>query len=212
MRSPRISEGKCAAYGKEQPDAFAVMSMWRSRLHNEQAGFTRSDMSGANASISLVWTGSATEAERAKQRYSLASYRKRSELKQRFDFGTENIANHNARVQQRQARAPPPSPRMALSAAPAPVASARLGLGDTLVSPRASPRSFLETEPQRLDASAKLRDIGQSFLRAGNLAQAKLYLEKAETLLSVSPRYLRTNHEVEQLMDEFRSSQKDPFN
>ena len=210
MRSPRISEGKCAAYGKEQPDAFAVMSMWRSRLHNEQAGFTRSDMSGANASISLVWTGSATEAERAKQRYSLASYRKRSELKQRFDFGTENIANHNARVQQRQAQAPPPSPRMALSAAPAPVASARLGLGDTLVSPRASPRSFLETEPQRLDASAKLRDIGQSFLRAGNLAQAKLYLEKAEKLLNVSPRYLRAN-EADQLMDDFRS-QKDPFN
>ena len=135
MRSPRISEGKCAAYGKEQPDAFAVMSMWRSRLHNEQAGFTRSDMSGANASISLVWTGSATEAERAKQRYSLASYRKRSELKQRFDFGTENIANHNARVQQRQAQAPPPSPRATLSAAPAPVASAPRA-GRTLVAAR----------------------------------------------------------------------------
>lgn len=199
MRSPRISEGKCAVYGREPQDVLAVMSTWRARLHNEKAGFARTDLSGANASISLIWTGS-NEAQQS-QRYGLASYRKQSARKQTFDLGVGNIGRGNQRVDQQEA----------LSAmAPAALSSARLGMGDAIDNhhrQQPAPRSFLDGEPRRLQMSAQCRELGQSFLRAGNLAQAKFYLDRAEKLLQVSPTYLQDGAKAEEVVDESRSTQ-----
>ena len=44
---------------------------------------------------------------------------------------------------------------------------------------------FLGSETTRLTASAHARELGQSFLRAGNLTQAKAWLARAEQLLQL---------------------------
>ena len=60
-------------------------------------------------------------------------------------------------------------------------------------------------------ASAHARSLGQTFLRAGNLTQAKAYLERAEQILQVDPKYV-TGDVASKMLDEFRNQQKDPYN
>jgi len=49
---------------------------------------------------------------------------------------------------------------------------------------------YLDTEAGRLQASAHARQMGQTFLFQNNLAQAKVYLAKAEEMLHVDPDHL----------------------
>jgi hypothetical protein len=49
---------------------------------------------------------------------------------------------------------------------------------------------YLDTEAGRLQASAHARQMGQTFLIQNNLAQAQVYLAKAEEMLHVDPDHL----------------------
>ena len=188
-RSPRISEGKCALYGRDGPDPTGTMSEWRSRLHNEHTGMPRADFSGANASLSLVWNPGSDLA--GKSRFELASHRRASNLKQVQDFGV--VSPRSAQQLQLSAshvgmwNATPGS-----APAPPPALSARRPRGMEGANDAARdmmPRAFLDSETARLQASAHARSLGQTFLRAGNLTQAKAYLARAEQILQVDPKY-----------------------
>ena len=186
-QSPR-SEGKCALYGREQASEHANMSTWRARLHNESAGMPRTDISGANTTLSLVWNPSSTH----KDVYKLQSHRKTSQLKMIQDFGGR------AAGVPVQPAAPPPPPVATTSAAVPPP------------EPEASPRrAFLDGETARLKAAAHARSIGQTFLTSGNLSQAKAYLARAERILQVDEKHLR-GKSAKQILDELMAQRYDP--
>ena len=52
--------------------------------------------------------------------------------------------------------------------------------------------------------------IGQTFLTAGNLAQAKLYLARAEEILQVDERHLR-GKSAKDILDEYAVRKKSDF-
>ncbi len=192
MKSKRISDGQCAAYGREGGSDYVNMSLWRNRLHNEMAGMPLSDLSGANTGVSLLWCpGSGLVNE-----YALKSQKRRSELKQIQDFG-------------RLAPAPqlPPAVSASGSETLRSAAHSPRGLSELQMSRDGVPDrgSFLGTESERLQAVAHARNLGQTFLRAGNLRQAKIYLAHAEKLLQVDPKHRTAEEET---LDEFRESQK----
>jgi hypothetical protein len=161
--SPR-SEGHCSAYKRDASSETAHMAIWRARLHNEHTGMPKTDVSGANTSLSLVWNPSSKEGN-----YTLRSHRRVSQLKQVQDFGVAAIA------------APPP-PAMP----PTVAARSRAYRVQELEQEAPAPRDFLDGETARLKACAHARNIGQTFLTSGNLAQAKAYLERAEQILKVT--------------------------
>lgn len=183
MRSPRISEGHCALYGKDMSTATAHMNVWRNRLHNEQTGLPVRDMSGTNTSLSLQWNPTPS----LEGSYPLASRKRASQLKQVQDLGVSHLrrggagdASANGGLAQftTRAAAPRPPPAMAGAAGLPPTTTAAASAAT--VEKLASPRSFLDTETSRLQASAHARNLGMTFLRAGNLSQAKVYLARAE--------------------------------
>ena len=181
------SDGHCAAYGRGTADDNAQMALWRSRLHNEHTGMPRTDASGTNASVSLLWN----PVSKASNQYQLASHKRVSNLKLVQDFGASPRGYAaDAPPQQPYTRVRQPSPRTE---------------GQLEAPPR---RTFLDGESARLQASAHARNIGQTFLRTGNLAMAKAYLQRAETILQV-PNY--DEKDAARVLDEFKSTQRDPF-
>ena len=171
------------------------MTLWRARLHNEHSGMPKTDMSGANTSVSLLWCPNSTAADN----YVLSSRRRVSQLKQVQDFGASPRAPPAS-------SAAPQSARSSSAAAAAPlVPTPRSGVGQ-LAPP--APRGFLDQESARLQASAHARQLGQTFLRNGNLSMAKVYLARAEQILEV-PKY--DPKELTATLDEFRKRQRDPF-
>ena len=191
--SPR-SEGLCAAYGKERANDMAQTVMWRARLHNERTGMPKADISGANTSISLVWN----PASKHQDTYQLQSHRRVSQLKQVQDFGLGGGA---------PAASPAPAASQSFEAA---VRSLHAPRGAPPAAAAPQPRAFLDGETARLKACAHARNIGQTFLQAGNLQQAKAYLERAEQILQVDERHLR-GKSPKDILDEFMSSRKDPM-
>ena len=188
--SPR-SEGKCAIYGREAPNEIMLTNNYRARLHNEHTGMPKTDISGANTSVSLLWN----PVSKHQDAYMQASHRRRSQLKQVQDFG---ISRAPATV---DVEPPLPSPRaLANQSRRAPV-------------PMPAPltnRPFLDGESARLKACAHARNIGQTFLTSGNLAQAKAYLARAEQILSVDEKHLR-GRSPQDILDEFMSARKDSY-
>lgn len=205
-RSPRISEGKCALYGRDPNEPTHAMNEWRSRLHNEHAGMPRADFSGANASLSLVWNP-ASEMNKTAQ-YDLESRKRASGLKMVQDFGSispRSAAATSSKTVTGMWHAPS-APQ------PPPALSARRPRGMEGATPSVPPSRdpatrFLDTETARLQASAHARSLGQTFLRAGNLTQAKAYLARAEQILQVDPKYV-TGPAADGLLDEFKQMQK----
>lgn len=205
-RSPRISEGKCALYGRDPNEPTHAMNEWRARLHNEHAGMPRADFSGANASLSLVWNP-ASEMNKTAQ-YDLESRKRASGLKMVQDFGSispRSAAATSSKTVTGMWHAP-----SALQ--PPPALSARRPRGMEGATPSLPPSRdpatrFLDTETARLQASAHARSLGQTFLRAGNLTQAKAYLARAEQILQVDPKYV-TGPAADSLLDEFKQMQK----
>ena len=90
-RDKRISEGKCAVYGTVRHDDYTSMQMWRHRLHNEHAGIARTDQTGTNTTISMLWNPSPRSGGRSA--YGMSSHKRPSELKRVQDFGAYNGAN-----------------------------------------------------------------------------------------------------------------------
>ena len=184
-----ISEGKCALYGKVQHDDYTAMQMWRHRLHNEHSGIPRADQTGTNTTVSMLWNPSPRGAGRSS--YAMTSQKRPSELKRVQDFGAYN--GYNARftlgegsLSARGGGALPPSS----SAAPRPppsIAAAPSGAAGAADGPPGE--GFLDSEASRLQAAAHARNLGQTFLLAGNLRQAKAYLARAEQLLSVDEKF-----------------------
>jgi hypothetical protein len=213
-RTPRISEGKCALFGRDAADPTSAMSEWRNRLHNEHAGMPRADFSGANASLSLVWNP-ISELQK-NSTYNLTSHRRHSDLKMVQDHGVvRSPRSASAATSSRSVTgmwSVPPS--SAGAPAPPPALSARRPRGMEGAAPSV-PRSsgsarFLDSETARLQASAHARSLGQTFLRAGNLTQAKAYLARAEQILQVDPKYTTGEHAA-RLLDEFKAQQKDTY-
>ena len=137
--------------------------MWRNVLSNEKKGMPTRDNFGANAGVSLLWLPYAADASD----YRSGSQRRVSELKQVQDFGSPQRAQRAHEPVAIPQRQPPPRPP------PAAVAAA----------PSSSGLGFLGVESSRLQAANQARQLGQTFLMQGNLAQAKLYLQKAEKIL-----------------------------
>ena len=182
--SPR-SEGQCAVYGREGPNPMTATSNWRARLHNEHTGMPKADPSGANTSLSLLWN----PVSKHKDPYMLQSQRKVSELKLIQDYGLGAGA--------------PSAPSATLDVL---LPSARRLAPVPAAAPLAT-RPFLDGDTARLKACAHARNIGQTFLQSGNLAQAKAYLARAEQILSVDEKYLR-GRSPQDILDEFMQQRK----
>ena len=190
----RISEGKCALYGRDAPVEYATMQLWRNRLHNEHTGMAGTDVTGTNTGVSLMWNPAGTGAGA----YALASRKRPSALKQIQDFGAGNLTPRSMAQAAAEACS---MPRLPPSVASGPSASA---MHDPQVG------GFLDTETSRLQAAAHARNLGQTFLLAGNLRQAKLYLARAEQLLQVEERHFK-GEKARKALDEFANQQKDPY-
>jgi len=188
-RLKHISEGRSACYGRQSSDDYSEMLTWRNRLHNERGGMSNKDNTGVNTTCSLMWNPGNPRGNQ----YALSSHKRMSELKRIQDFGVG-------------AGTTPRPPRsavntMAYSEPPSPVLQRPMTVAPSLISARMSGMSsgsfptgesthYLDTETGRLQASAHARQIGQTFLLAGNLPQAKAFLAKAEQLLQVDKKYL----------------------
>ena len=166
-RVSRVSEGHLPMYGKKVLTDGEKMAFWRERCNNEQTGCPDRDPYGSNAGMSMLWNPEApTMPDSA---YAFASRKRPSELKAVQDLGafertSSSVAPRlppSAMADSMQRRAAPPE----------------------LAPPR--PPTFLDGEAERLQASNHARALGQTFLRAGNLTQAKIYLKRAERLLRV---------------------------
>ena len=187
--SPR-TEGHCALYGREAASDNGLMLSWRARLHNEQAGMPRTDISGANTSVSLLWN----PVSKHKDAYTMASHRKNSALKQVQDFGVSTTPTPTRAPAQlasvtetpRRRAFPPPTPQLPHE------------------------RAFLDGETARLKACAHARNIGQTFLQSGNLTQAKAYLARAEQILQVDEKHLRGKSSKD-ILDEFMQQRRDTY-
>lgn len=214
MRSPRISEGQCAVYGAEARTDNQSMALWRNRMHNEHAGMPSTDVSGANARVSLLWCPNPAGAGK---NYTLTSQRRTSELKFVQDFGVDSF----------RAGAPPqrpPVPPNAGVARSAPQTWDTPGLPnpppppptDGSLSGRSleSAGPYLNDESARLHAAGHARNLGQTFLRAGNLRQAKIYLARAERLLQTdgsTNKHVGDPATIRRELDEFAAAKKDSY-
>lgn len=171
-RNNRISEGHLPLYGKTELGAADHMTFWRQRVHNEQVGCPVFDRFGSNAGLSLLWRPDAPR--QPQTMYAYASHKRHAPPEFR-DIGSAATAARGA-------------PRLPPTAAAA--------LGSVMPPPRtplpaqATPHlpatdGFLCGEGERLTAAHRARELGQTFLRAGNLTQAKVQLKRAEELLWV---------------------------
>lgn len=184
-----ISEGRCAIYGRESPSETHGLQIWRNRLHNEHAGMPTVDNTGTNTTVSLMWNPS----PRGAPSYTMASRKRQSDLKRIQDFGLG-------------AGAPP--------AVAAPPSAAGTGRREAAAAAMASPRDtdpgFLDTESGRLQAAGHARNLGQTFLLAGNLRQAKAYLAKAEKLLQVDKDF-HSGPKAQKALDEMQAKRLHPY-
>uniref|UniRef100_A0A7S3ACQ7 Uncharacterized protein n=1 Tax=Haptolina ericina TaxID=156174 RepID=A0A7S3ACQ7_9EUKA len=164
-REKRISEGKLPVYGVDPPDDHARMQIWRHKLHNEKKGMPERDNYGSNCGVSLLWLPYIPARDDA---YSSQSRLRGSGLKLMQDLGHISAPRPPPSV-----AALPPVPR---DLKPPPQ--------------REIPRgpNFLDLESSRLQASQHARSIGQTFLRSGNLVQAKAYFKRAEQMLAAGLR------------------------
>ncbi|KAL1499289.1 hypothetical protein AB1Y20_011498 [Prymnesium parvum] len=163
-RSTRISEGISSTYGAVKPNEIERTTLWRHAVSNEKKGMPDCDHYGSNAGVSMLWLPYAAN----ESRYSAASRLRAFEERQLQDFGF------------RTGRAPPPPPP------PPPPALRPLAPPPAAVAappPRASEWGALERESSRLHAANQARQMGQTFLLQGNLAQAKAFFKKAERIL-----------------------------
>lgn len=174
--SKRISEGKCACYGGQQHSDYSDMLIWRNRLHNERSGMSNHDNTGVNTVSSLMWNPGLGRGHCA-----LASFKRQSELKRIQDFG---VGAGNTPRPPAVTFARPATTAAVRTLPAAKAAEPAAGTGD------AAGGGYLDTETGRLQASAHARQLGQTFLLAGNLPQAKYYLAKAEQFLQVDAKYL----------------------
>ena len=194
--SPR-SEGKCPTYGKEEYTAYEIMQRHRNNLHNMEVCIPGTDMSGAGTQISLVWNPSSE----MKRDFNLISHRKAAQHNYPGILDQHNMLTR-AGWSSRPAPAPAPD-------APAITPRARDKPPPTFAPPEGG-RPFLDGETARLKACAPARMIGQTFLTAGNLAQAKLYLARAEEILQVDERHLR-GKSAKDILDEYAVRKKSDF-
>ena len=188
-RSQRLSNGDCPLYGRQRPNEVAKVAHWRTRMANEALGMPRSSNSGGNASISMVWNPWTAQDPAA---YPLASRKRQSEAKRINDLG-------------RHIAAPPAPSAPAVAPAPPPPASdsrAPSRLSDVSEVSNAS-TAFLAGEEDRLVQAAHQRSIGQTYLRVGNLKEAKKHLKEAERLLNTNSKELRAAHG--KVLDETRA-------
>ena len=172
-----ISEGKSATYGIQTFDDQTLMSTWRNRLHNERSGMTNKDNTGTNTVTSLIWhpTGSTGGG-------ALASHKRNSELKLMQDFG---YRPGTAAPELQSPRTVTPVPASSQQLRPPTATSVTSETRASFGGASGAHKHYLDTEAGRLQASAHARLLGQTFLLQGNLAQAKLFLNKAEELLKV---------------------------
>ena len=182
-RGKHISEGKCPLYGRQQSDAYADMQIWRNRMHNERMSVTNTDNSGVNTVMGLMWHPAGTKSSN----FELASRKKVSDAKYIHDFGLGTKGSPRGHT-----------PALQLPPRPSTVAvgyrDASPSVSFSVAPPRASPApssqqqagGFIASEAKRLQASMRAREIGQTFLLAGNLTQAKQFFAKAEQMLQIS--------------------------
>ena len=195
-RSQRLSNGDCPLYGKQRPNEVAKVAHWRTRMANEALGMPRSSNSGGNASISMVWNPWTAQDPAA---YPLASRKRQSEAKRINDLG-----RHIAAPPAPSAPAPAPSAPAVAPAPPPPASDSRAPsrLSDASEVSNAS-TAFLAGEEDRLVQAAHQRSIGQTYLRVGNLKEAKKHLKEAERLLNTNSKELRAAHG--KVLDETRA-------
>jgi len=188
-----ISEGKSAIYGKQPVSDSQFISVWRNRLHNENTGMPNHDNTGTNTSVSLMWQPSPAYAAP----YVMASHKRHSELKRVQDFGV----GCGAEPRPPPAAAGAPSSTVpVMSAADAAVATQRDALAN----------GFLDTESGRLQAAAHARNLGQTFLLAGNLRQAKAYLQRAEKLMHIDKEFY-AGPKAKTALDEMQDKKLHPY-
>ena len=175
-------------------------------MHNEHAGMPSTDVSGANARVSLLWCPNPSGGNTYRQ----ASQKRATNLKLVQDFGIDSF----------RSGAPPPHPPAPIDAGafdrtrsvpmtwnvpevanPPPAVA-----GEGALLARGDLGGFLQTESDRLQAATHARTLGQTFLRAGNLRQAKLYLGKAERLMTIQSQHKGDPEAIDELV---RSARKD---
>lgn len=207
-RDQRISNGVVTGYGKTYHDPLAQDAAWRSRIASEGVGVRTIDQSGSSTAISLVWCPS------VKPDFSGKSAKRPSELKVIQDLG-KGLASMSPRLQ-------PPASAAAPAAVPLRDVTGRVPADFYRSESRASFRSesrvsrtsvdtaFINNENARLAAAANERKLGQTYLKVGNLVEARKHLAMAEELLNLE-RSDVLDQKTAKMLDEFEQSKKDTF-
>lgn len=174
-KSLRVSNGQLPLYGSQPSSSHIDQSIWRHRICNERVGAPTSDRSGANTAVGMLWySGSLQD----RDRHQLTSRKRVSELKMMQDFGvrTSQLKTVAGRVPPMTAAAFKGQTTTSLNGVPFMPHSARSE--GSKISSAAPKRNFLAE-------AAEARDLGQTYLKMGNLQQARRHLTHSEKLFKM---------------------------
>mmetsp|Transcript_7912 Transcript_7912/g.17455 ORF Transcript_7912/g.17455 Transcript_7912/m.17455 type:complete len:214 (+) Transcript_7912:328-969(+) len=210
-RSLRVSNGELPLYGRQTQTEQAAQQQWRHRICNEKVGAPQRDFSGANTAVSLLWSASP---EGQVDHSSLASHKRQSERKHVQDFGVHLSPSSSLQRGTGQYTPSLPPPRTAEATAnrsqTASVAGsvagsmASGGRRSTNFASAATRTAQMPAEQSVLVEAAHARELGQTFLRLGNLQEARKHFRHAEKLLQLDAS--RADG-----LNEFDSIRKDTF-
>lgn len=209
-RDQRISNGVVTGYGKQHHDPLAQDAAWRSRIASEGVGVRTIDQSGSSTAISMVWC------PRSKLDFSGKSAKRPSELKVIQDLG-KGLASTNVagpRLEAPATAAPAAVPLREITgrdAADFYRSESRASFrSESCVSRASVDTAFLNNENTRLAAAAHERKLGQTYLKVGNLVEARKHLAMAEEMLNLQHSDVM-DKKTAKMLDEFELSKKDTF-
>mmetsp|Transcript_20520 Transcript_20520/g.62581 ORF Transcript_20520/g.62581 Transcript_20520/m.62581 type:complete len:206 (+) Transcript_20520:112-729(+) len=202
-RTQRVSNGELPNYGRQHHNPLQQTEQWRARCKNERTGSHKTDFSGNNASLSLIWNSSSDAGEQR-------AARRVSDLRMQNDFGMHvQQAKANAMASNRPIvtdRHIPAARRSTLQHYVR--AGSVMGTEAATYSPVNANTSQEERDARAaenlLAQAAKERERGTNYLRVGNLAQARKHLARAEELLQLDGS--KTG-----ILDEMELMKKDSF-
>lgn len=163
------------------------LPQWKNRMHNERTGLPGVDISGATASVALIWCPD-SDIHLTEPR-PCGSRKKQSELRLMYDLGCRKPPAHAVSNEgsARSGKAPADASSRVQHAArddstaahgAAHADRARGAAADDGASARA-------LEDVRISRAAELRKVGELFLKAGNLREARSHFARAEALLGM---------------------------
>lgn len=174
-RSLRVSNGQCALYGRQASNPLAQQAHWRNRISNERVGTQSKDDSGTNCAMSLLWG----DGNVGREAPMFSSRKRTSGLKMVQDLG---VASSNAvRLPVYDAGNPVPSNKSMPVGVPSPRRSDSYGFGQVGATGLDGTRPPVESA--KLAEATRARALGNTFLKVGNLSQARRHFDHAQRLL-----------------------------